>query len=183
MSAPNSGMAIHTLAHKLTCSHFIVILFTLQCQLYISEQSHPFSCIVAFVYKLLHIPMHIHFQLVQQCDYIYQNKFFKCTYVHLCLFLSKPVQHIQHSTLGLLTHNATVGTQGECPGGGYIQRASTQGVEHPGGKYSGVSTQGWVPSGLSIQRWVLRGVSIQEVVGYFTPLLPPSGSHQKMYGW
>ena len=39
--------------------------------------------------------MHIHFQLVQQCDYIYQNKFFKCTYVHLCLFHSKPVQHVQ----------------------------------------------------------------------------------------
>ena len=34
-------------------------------------------------------------QLVQQCDYIYQNKFFKCTYVHLCWFHSKPVQHVQ----------------------------------------------------------------------------------------
>ena len=33
--------------------------------------------------------MHIHFIHVQQCDYIYQNKFFKCTYVHPCLFHSK----------------------------------------------------------------------------------------------
>ena len=39
-----------------------------------------------------------HLLLVQQCDYIYQNKFFKCTYIHLRSF---------HSTLGLLTHNAT----------------------------------------------------------------------------
>ena len=37
---------------------------------------------------------------------IYSNKFFKCTYVHLYLFHSKSVQHV-HSTLGLLTHNAT----------------------------------------------------------------------------
>ena len=46
----------HISSLKLTGSHFIVILFTLQCQLYIWEQSHPFSSIVAFVYKLLHIP-------------------------------------------------------------------------------------------------------------------------------
>ena len=46
----------HISSLKLTGSHFIVILFTLQCQLYICEQSHPFSSIVAFVYKLLHIP-------------------------------------------------------------------------------------------------------------------------------
>ena len=55
----------------------------------------------------MHIQFHTQFIHVQQCDYIYQNKFFKCTYVHLCLFHSKPVQHVQHSTLGMLTHNAT----------------------------------------------------------------------------
>ena len=38
----------------MTGSHTIVILFTTQCQLYIWGQSHPFSSIVAFVYKLLH---------------------------------------------------------------------------------------------------------------------------------
>ena len=46
----------HISSLKLTGSHFIVILFTHKCQLYIWEQSHPFSSIVAFVYKLLHIP-------------------------------------------------------------------------------------------------------------------------------
>ena len=48
----NSVMTIHTLADKLTGSHTIVILFTTQCQLYIWGQSHPFSSIVAIVYKL-----------------------------------------------------------------------------------------------------------------------------------
>ena len=57
----------------------------------------------------MHIQFHTHLFHVQQCDYIYQNKFFKCTYIHLCLFHSKPVQHIHvHPTLGLLTHNATL---------------------------------------------------------------------------
>ena len=52
--------------------------------------------------------MHIHFQLVQQCDYIYQNKFFKCTYVHLCLFHSKLLQHVPVPfSNGLLTNNST----------------------------------------------------------------------------
>ena len=52
---------------KLTGSHFIVILFTLQCQLYIWEQSHPFSSIVVFVYKLLGFPpMHL-------SSYMYSN--------------------------------------------------------------------------------------------------------------
>ena len=46
----------HISSHKLTGSHFIVILFTTQCQLYIWELSHPFSPIVAFVYKLLWFP-------------------------------------------------------------------------------------------------------------------------------
>ena len=46
-------------SHKLTGSHVIVILFTLKCQLYIWEQSHPFSSIVAFVYKLLWFPYRI----------------------------------------------------------------------------------------------------------------------------
>ena len=57
--------------------------------------------------------MHPQFQLVQQCDYIYQNKFFKCTYVHLCLFHSKPVQHIPVPfNIDLLTNNSTVLTRG-----------------------------------------------------------------------
>ena len=52
--------------------------------------------------------MHLHFQLVQQCDYIYQNKFFKCTYVHLCLFHLKLLQHapVPFSNV-LLTNNST----------------------------------------------------------------------------
>ena len=41
---------------QVTGSHFIVILFTHKCQLYIWEQSNPFSSIVVFVYKLLRIP-------------------------------------------------------------------------------------------------------------------------------
>ena len=52
--------------------------------------------------------MHLHFQLVQQCDYNYQNKFFKCTYVHLCLFHSKLLQHVPVPfSNGLLTNNST----------------------------------------------------------------------------
>ena len=53
--------------------------------------------------------MHLHFQLLQQCDYIYQNKFFKCTYVHLCLFHLKLLQHVPVPfSNGLLTNNSTV---------------------------------------------------------------------------
>ena len=36
-----------------------------------------------------------HFILVQQCECFYQNKLFKCAYIHLCLFHSK-LSNIQH---------------------------------------------------------------------------------------
>ena len=55
--------------------------------------------IVAFVYKPVRISIHI-FTSSMYSNVITstRNKFNKCTYVHLCLFHSKPVQHIQYST-------------------------------------------------------------------------------------
>ena len=100
-------MTIHTLVHKVDrfscqCNSIQSIVSIVHLRAISSFLFYCCMCIQTTAF-----PVHIQFIHVQQCDYIYQNKFFKCTYVHLCLFHSKPVQHIQHSTLGLLTHNAT----------------------------------------------------------------------------
>ena len=65
------------------------------CQLYIWEQSHAFSSIVAFVYKLLWFPFQITSSMYSNVTTSTRINSRKCTYVHLCLFHSKPVQHVQ----------------------------------------------------------------------------------------
>ena len=61
------------------------------------------------VYINQHSSNAIQFQLVQQCDYIYQNKFFNVHTYILCLFyIASSIRiSILIDPLGLLTHNAT----------------------------------------------------------------------------
>ena len=75
----------HISSLKLTGSHFIVILFTLQCQLYIWERSHPFSSIVAFVYKLLYIPCIFSSNLLQQCIQISTRINSSSVHTYICV--------------------------------------------------------------------------------------------------
>ena len=89
----------------MTASHFIVILFNLQCQLYIWEQSYPFSSIVASVYKLQH------FQCIFSSN-LYSNVTTSTrinssnvhTYIHVCFIWNYiPIMFSN----GLLTNNST----------------------------------------------------------------------------
>ena len=74
----------HISCHKLACSHFIVILFTTQCQLYFQELSHPFSSLL-----WLYINYCIfHASSLQPCTAMYTSRsllesIHLCTYVHL----------------------------------------------------------------------------------------------------
>ena len=75
-----------------------VILFTPKCQLYIWEQSHAFSSIVAFVYKLLWFPYQITYYMYSNVTTSTRiNSSSLHTYICVC-FHSKPVQHIKFYT-------------------------------------------------------------------------------------
>ena len=95
----------HISSLKLTGSHFIVILFTHKCQLYIWEQSHPFSSIVVFVYKLLHIPCIFTSNLYSNVTTSTRiNSSSVHTYIYVCFIRNYiPVMFSN----GLLTNNST----------------------------------------------------------------------------
>ena len=91
-------MTIHTLAHKLTVSHFSEILSVLICQLAPKSNSHISQSFVRVVYKLLHSSYaysvrHTRLQCIQISTRI--NSSSVHTYI-LRLFHSKRQSNIQH---------------------------------------------------------------------------------------
>ena len=81
-------MTLHTLVHSCDSSHTIVILFIPLCQLWSKSFLILSLPIIASVYKLQWCSIHIHhLLLVQQCDYIYQNKYLQ-VYIRTSVFVS-----------------------------------------------------------------------------------------------
>ena len=113
MSAPNSGMAIHTLAHK-------VDRFSLHCNSIHSTVSivHP-RVILTFLIPLLRVYINQHssnaysvqfkFQLVQQCIQISTRINSSSVHTYICVCFIRNYIPIPFSN-GLLTNNSTSST-------------------------------------------------------------------------
>ena len=62
------------------------------CQLYIKSISVPSSSFVVILYKLMWFPFPITSSMYSNVTTSTRNKFFKCTYIHPCLFHLKCIQ-------------------------------------------------------------------------------------------